>query len=63
MEKDYIRWMDLEFSVIHILIYVTMGLIVGGRWWWLFGALIGYSFVYIFRVIRKMDNPGFLKDL
>lgn len=60
--KDIIRWIDLEFSIIHILIYITMGLIVGGRWWWLFGSLIAYSIYYGWKVVRKMDNPRIYKD-
>lgn len=49
-------WIDIEFTVLHIMFAIILGVIVGGIIWWFVGAYIFISVVYIIKRARVMPQ-------
>jgi hypothetical protein len=50
-------WLEVELSILHIMFYVIMGLILGGKWWILFGLFSFFSFMFLIKKAKKLISP------
>ncbi|MDY0144208.1 MAG: hypothetical protein RBR97_20185 [Bacteroidales bacterium] len=51
-----VLWIDAELNILHIMIYILMGMQLGGKWWFLFGALSIASFVSMMKSGVSLNN-------
>lgn len=42
-------WLDTELTINHIYYWVILGVLIGGKFWWVAGVAIAFNLIYIFR--------------
>lgn len=47
-------WLEVELSIMHILIYVLMGIMLGGYWWILLGIFSVFNFIFMTKKAIKL---------
>jgi hypothetical protein len=57
-------WLDSEITINHIYYWVILGVLIGGKFWWVAGAGIAVSVVYVLRrTIRLPKDYLSVKDI
>lgn len=49
-------WLDTELSINHIYYWVILGVLIGGKFWWLAGAAIVINLIYVFKRTTRLPK-------
>jgi hypothetical protein len=49
-------WLDAEISLLHVGFYILLGVLIGGKFWFVAGLGIAIAVVYAFRKLSKLPK-------